>query len=176
MTITTPTTWPLLGTREYAARAPVQAPDWKALAQATHYLWSRRGVHLGGREWPDGITSASPDLIWPASVPARLERGDDWRLEVHLYGVGCSSTVDVYNYDLGTPNVATVNNSVGGTAGWDRSSALLSLTDITDDGTTGGEIALLTCEVDLSFDSDTIYQIDMWANPTRAQLDLPINR
>jgi hypothetical protein len=173
MTVQIPSTWPIIGPREYAGRAPIQAPDWGALCESLHYLYERRGIVLGGRIWDSGLTTAENTTVL-CGVPTRILDGG-WKLVASAYGDDFSAEFNVVNLEDSSTNIATLTASdSSGTTDWYTDTSTESDADVRDDGTTSGSLALMAVGVDITFNAGgVLYQVALSALRDLSPSDIP---
>lgn len=172
MTIVIPSAAPtFLGAREYAGRAPIQAPDWGALCEANHYMFAHGGEYLGGRVWPEGVTTDFDDVIC-AAVPDRILTGG-WELKFLVYGQDVSIDFAVENIEDGTTlSTETVTNTI---LRWSDNSATYTDAEIRDDGTSSGDLTLIFVTASSTMGgSGEVYQVAVMAQNSLASADIPV--
>jgi hypothetical protein len=175
MTIQVPTNINFLGIREYAGRAPIQAGDWGELCESAHYLFERRGIHLGGRVYPGGITADSTDDFYVSGIPTRILTGG-WDVTFAVYGEHFDVSFTLINIDDSSTTVSSTSLIAGGSFAWRTTTDTLTDAEIRDDGTTSGSLTLLYGDIDIDIDeanSGSVYQIDVFATNDIAGTDIP---
>lgn len=174
MTIIRPADATFGGARQYAARAPIQATDWADLAEATHYMFERRGVLLGGRIFDPVRTTDIADTFL-CGVPTRLLRGGGVSFDFLAFGKDGDLTFTVKNLDTGATLSTTVLALNASTTRWASTTETYTGAEIRDTGTTGGQITLLFVEVTSALDpTGEVYQIGAYGSPSLSDAQMPI--